>query len=328
MYTSFAPLQKLDDPIVTDAGVTLHVLRLDLYQPLLSGRSFGQPCGNKYFKLKYNLQQAKASGAQQLLSFGGAYSNHIHALAMVGQLQGFRTVGIIRGEQILPLNETLQDASDSGMLLHYVSRGQYRQKTNPDYLAQLQREYPDAYIIPEGGSNVLGVKGCMEIVDHIQHSIDNTLMANDCNIEAYSTIIVPCGTAATLAGIAAAAKNKQVLGIPVLKNAAYLDAEVEAYHQALGVPGCGNWQLIHDYHCGGYAKLSSELVDFIERFQQRHAIPIEPIYSGKMFYGLYQLLTKGYFDPGSCIVAIHTGGLQGLRSMQHKMAQLLPLSDC
>ena len=311
MSSHFAPLQIINDPLIARSGVTLCVLRLDQYDSHLSG--------NKYFKLKYNIQRARELGARQLLSFGGAYSNHIHALAMAGQQQHMETIGIIRGQQTLPLNSTLQDASDAGMSLQFVSREQYRQRHHADYLQQLQQQYPGAYIIPEGGSNLLGVKGCMEIVDHIQHAMNNGAVG----ISDYDTVIMPCGTAATLAGVAAAAADKQVLGIAVLKNADYLAGEVREYHQGLGGVDGNNWQLIHDYHGGGYAKLSYKLAVFIENFQQRHAITIEPVYSGKMFYALYDLLEQGYFAPGSNIVAIHTGGLQGLRGMQNKMAQLL-----
>lgn len=306
MSSSYAKLQQLAHPVLNQQKITISVLRLDLHQPLLSG--------NKYFKLKYNLEQARQQGYKQVLSFGGAFSNHLHALAMAGQQYGLATVGVVRGEKTSPLNATLQDASDAGMELCYVSREEYRKRNNSEYLDRLQQRYPDSIIIPEGGSNLLGVKGCMEIVDHIWQGIGND----------FDTIILPCGTAATLAGIAAAAVNKRVIGISVLKNANFLEDSVNDFHRQLGIDTLDNWQLLHTFHGGGYARVSAALAEFIRDFHHQYAIELEPVYSGKMFYALLQLLNEGYFARGSKIVAIHTGGLQGLRGMQHKLEKLLP----
>ncbi len=303
---SFSPIQYIDDPVLAESGVELNILRLDRFFPSISG--------NKYFKLKHNIDYAKAKGYRRLLSFGGAYSNHIHALALAGKHFGLGTIGLIRGEQSMEadLNPTLQDAVDAGMDLHFLDRIQYRNKHDKDFLDRLQAEFSDAYIIPEGGSNLLGVKGCMEIVDHIHHHL-----ADD-----YDVVIVPCGTAATLAGIAAALpEGKQVLGFSVLKNAYSLNEGVSGYLAALKMDK-ENWTIQHDYHCGGYAKIDAQLVKFIQDFEQANTLQLEPIYTGKMFYGLYDLLmhsTPRTRLKGKKIVAVHTGGLQGLRGMSRQL---------
>ncbi|ARN75949.1 1-aminocyclopropane-1-carboxylate deaminase/D-cysteine desulfhydrase [Oceanicoccus sagamiensis] len=303
---SFSPIQYIDDPALAASGVELNILRLDRFFPPISG--------NKYFKLKHNVDYARRHGYQRLLSFGGAYSNHIHALALAGRHYGFGTIGLIRGEQSMEanLNPTLQDAVDAGMDLHFLDRSQYRNKHDKDFVARLQAEFSDAFIIPEGGSNLLGVKGCMEIVGHIQHHLDDN----------YDLVIVPCGTAATLAGIAAALPdNKQVVGVAVLKNAQFLNDEVTAYLQQLGVAK-DNWQILLDYHGGGYAKLNQSLAHFIQQFEQANTLQIEPVYTGKMFYGLYDQLIHSAQFKGKRIVAVHTGGLQGLRGIGDQLEKL------
>ena len=299
---SVSPIQQIDDPRLARLKVQLYVLRLDLFSKELSG--------NKYFKLKHNIEAAKEQGCTTLLSFGGAYSNHIHALALAGQYYGMKTIGIIRGERHEPLNPTLQDAEKAGMALHYVSRQQYRLKSKPEFIAclpePLQQQFKQAYVIPEGGSNALGVKGCMEIVDHIYHHLSDD----------FDAIVLPCGTAATLAGVAAATNNdKKVIGVSVLKNADYLADECTAFIRAVTNAPANHWQILHDYHHGGYAKTSTALLRFIAEFTGLHEIPLEPVYSGKMFYGLYDWLSKQAVSSveGLRIVAIHTGGLQGAR---------------
>jgi 1-aminocyclopropane-1-carboxylate deaminase/D-cysteine desulfhydrase-like pyridoxal-dependent ACC family enzyme len=309
-----APLQHLRQDLTQHPNDThwwhrcaqLSVLRLDQIPPAYSG--------NKLFKLKHSLQQAKAQGKKRLISFGGAYSNHIHALALAGQHYGFKTVGIIRGEPATALNPTLSDAENAGMALRFVTRQEYRLRHDADYLSQLGANYPDSYIIPEGGSNLGAVRSCMEIVDHIQHHINNH----------FDVIILPSATAATLAGvIAAAPADKVVIGVAVLNNGEQQTQQVEQYLTELGESNKKQWRIEVNYHCGGYAKLNKELVKFMTHFQQRNKIDIEPIYSGKMFYALSQLLEKKAIDAKSRIIAIHTGGLQGLRGMQAKMDRLL-----
>ncbi|TPE45245.1 1-aminocyclopropane-1-carboxylate deaminase/D-cysteine desulfhydrase [Pontibacter mangrovi] len=293
-----APLQKLEDELLQEKGVELWVKREDLLHPHISG--------NKWRKLKYNLQEAKRQGHHTLLTFGGAYSNHISATAAAGKEYGFKTIGIIRGEEHLPLNPTLLFATSCGMQLHYISREKYKSKAEPDFLEELQQQFGNLYLLPEGGTNLLAVKGCTEIVQDIDLKYDYLCCA--------------MGTGGTLAGIVAGlAGERQVLGFPALKGGEFLRREVEELVQAYSGHAYSNWQLITDYHFGGYAKVKPELLAFMEEFKQKHHIPLEPIYTGKMMYGLFDLIGQGYFARGSRVVAVHTGGLQGNAGFKERL---------
>lgn len=297
-----ALVQKLEDKLLQEQGVELWVKREDLLHPHISG--------NKWRKLKYNLQEARQQGHHTLLTFGGAYSNHIAATAAAGKEYGFRTIGIIRGEEHLPLNPTLSFATSCDMQLHYVSRERYRQKNDPDFLRELQQEFGDTYTLPEGGTNLLAVKGCTEIVSSLPIS--------------FSHICCAMGTGGTMAGIVAGLAGKQeALGFPALKGGAFLEEEVEELVQAYNGQCYGNWQLITDYHFGGYAKVKPELLAFMEAFTKQHRIPLEPVYTGKMMYGLFDLIRKGFFARGSRIVAVHTGGLQGNAGFNERLGTQL-----
>lgn len=299
---NFASLDSLN---VGELGVSIQVLRLDTFCPQMSG--------NKFFKLKYNILHAIDNGYEQLLSFGGAYSNHIHALAMAGKMSGLKTIGIIRGERVEPLNPTLRDAHEAGMKLYFVSREEYRERNDPAYLLQLGEKYGRSLVIPEGGSNLLGIQGCSEIIDHIHHHIG----------QAYDYLILPCGTAATMAGIVARApEGKKVIGISVLKAGDSLDSELARFLGAIGSEGQGLWQIEQAYHCGGYAKISPRLNDFISDFERRYQIALDHVYTGKCFLGLFDLINKQVIPEGSRVVAIHTGGMQGERGMQRPLAKL------
>jgi 1-aminocyclopropane-1-carboxylate deaminase len=290
------PLQELQDPELHTYGVQIMVKRDDLIHPQISG--------NKWRKLKYNLAAARQQGHHTLLTFGGAYSNHILAVAAAGELAGFTTIGIIRGEQHEPLNSTLQWASNHGMVLHYIDRESYRQKSEKNFQQQLIEKFGPCYIIPEGGSNGYAVQGCAEIIAELPAT--------------YNYITTACGTGGTLAGlIAGLPGEKKALGFAALKGAQFLYDDVqrllEAY-DALAQTGrtsnFNNWEINLDYHFGGYAKSKPELLEFIKKFITRNSILIEPVYTGKMFFGLYDLVRKGYFKRGETIVALHTGGLR------------------
>ncbi|MDX5480929.1 MAG: pyridoxal-phosphate dependent enzyme [Hymenobacteraceae bacterium] len=293
-----APLQKLEDALLQEQGLELWVKREDLLHPEISG--------NKWRKLKYNLQEAERQGKRTLLTFGGAYSNHIAATAAAGKEFAFKTIGVIRGEEHRPLNPTLSFASSCGMKLHYISREQYKQKNNLVFLPGLAQEYSHPYILPEGGTNALAVKGCAEIVQDIHME--------------YDYICCAAGTGGTIAGVIAGLQGKrQVLGFPALKGGSFLQREIEQL--VLGYSGqrYSNWQLVTDYHFGGYAKVKPELLEFMKWFQEQHQVPLEPIYTGKMLYGLYDLVKQGYFTNGSRIVAVHTGGLQGNAGFKERL---------
>jgi len=302
MKFASTPLEPLSSTLLTDKQISVSVKRLDLLD--------GQISGNKWFKLKDNIAEAQKRGADTIVSFGGAYSNHIHALANAGQRLQIKTVGIIRGEAQAELNSTLQDAVDWGMTLEFVSRRDYRRKTEADFLAALNQRYPHGYIIPEGGGNALGVTGCGDIATEIyqqQATVDY--------------IVVAAGTAATFSGITLAAKpHTTVLGIPVLNAYDGLMRDVNHWLAASG-GAQAQWQLLDGFHLGGYAKVSGELVEFMEDFSSNYGIATEPVYTAKMFKALFELIEQDYFPPGSQIVAVHTGGMQGLRGMAPVIAK-------
>lgn len=269
-----------------DAPVTVTVKRLDQIHPQISG--------NKFFKLKYNFQEAQQQGFKKVLTFGGAYSNHIAATAYAAHLFGFASVGMIRGEELKDktLNPTLATAQQLGMQLHFVSREQYRQKDQPEYLAALKQHYPEHYLIPEGGTNTLAIQGCKEI-----------LAAEDRHN--YDMICCAVGTGGTISGlIEASAAHQSVLGFSALKGD-FLKSEVEQWTTKK------NWKITDAYCCGGYAKTTPALLQFMQSFEAEHRIPLEQVYTAKMMYGLMGLIQQNYFPQGSRILVIHTGGLQG-----------------
>jgi 1-aminocyclopropane-1-carboxylate deaminase len=296
MYTVNPPIQQIDSKLTKYANVELYVLRLDLVHPLING--------NKWFKLKYNLEAAKQENLETILTFGGAYSNHIHATAAAGNLFGFKTIGVIRGEETLPLNPTLEFARSQGMQLVYIDRQTYRQR-NSELHQDLIARFGQIFIIPEGGCNLNGVKGCTEIISQ-EYNFD--------------TVCIACGTGTTLAGIALSLNALQhVIGFSVLKGGDFLKSDIEnllAQYQAsvpMAAPKTVSWELISNYHFGGYAKVNDELLRFVHEFKQMHGIPLDYVYTAKMVYGVMDLLKQGYFKYfNRCrILLIHTGGLQG-----------------
>jgi 1-aminocyclopropane-1-carboxylate deaminase len=314
------PLQQINDSMTKQYGVNLFVLRIDLPHPpfghlLLkekeSGNNFLHPhiSGNKLFKLKYNIQEAILQNKNTLLTFGGAFSNHIAATAAAGKEFNFKTIGIIRGEEYQTLNPTLKFASDCGMQLHYVSRILYQNKNELyQYVNQLFPEQ-DIYTIPEGGNNNLGIEGCKEITKNI--GID------------FDYICCPCGTGATITGIVLSLINNQkAIGFQVLKADNYIKNEVASWldkflNSTDFLKQRDNWQINEEHHFGGYAKTKQELTDFIEQFENDNKIPLDPIYTSKMMFGIYDMIQKGGFKKGETIVAVHTGGLQGNGGFRH-----------
>lgn len=264
------------------------MLRLDLLHREVSG--------NKWFKLRYNLDEAKETSKTHIVTFGGAWSNHIAATAAACHMEGLPCTGIIRGEAAPVLSPTLEQAQRYGMQLHFVSRETYRQKENINW----EDQYPNSFIIPEGGHNALGAMGCKEILPLVSY-------------QDFTHITCAAGTGTTLAGlINSALAQQEVLGFPVLKGAAYLQQEVEALLEPTAE---ASWRLLHDFHLGGYARISPALITFINTFYQETQVPLDIIYTGKMALGVQQLAQQGYFPPGSRILLIHTGGLQGNLSL-------------
>jgi len=287
-----APLQEIVDSVLEDKGLRVFVKREDLIHDTISG--------NKWRKLYYNLQYAKEKGFSTLVTFGGAYSNHIAATAAAGNEVGFKTIGFIRGEEHSPLNPTLQYAKECGMEFRYVDRTDYREKDSEEFQAEYLSGIQNYYLIPEGGTNDLAVKGCEEILGDIEIDFD--------------VVCCPCGTGGTISGIINSLKKQQkAIGFPALKGAGFLKEEIGAYVKN------SQWELNIDYHFGGYAKVSSSLIEFINNFKEKHQIPLDPVYTGKMMYGLWNLIEKDYFRRGSSIVVIHTGGLQGIEGMNTRL---------
>lgn len=290
---------SVNEHLGTFNKVDLFIKREDLIHPIVSG--------NKFRKLKYNLLEARKNNLTSILTFGGAYSNHIAATAEAAFLLGLNSIGIIRGEELgenladtLSSNPTLAFAYNKGMQLHFVSRTDFRRKENIPLVKEIIEQQPSTMIIPEGGTNALAIKGCKEILEQ----------ENDFDI-----ICSSLGTGGTLAGIIEASnENQYCIGFSALKGD-FLKKEIAKWTHKT------NWKVQTDYHFGGYAKVSSELIQFINMFQKKYKIPLDPIYTGKLFYGLFEMIESGYFPKNTRILAIHTGGLQGVEGMNRNLRQ-------
>lgn len=283
------PIQEIHNSLFEKKGIRVLVKRDDLNHSVISG--------NKFRKLKYNLEQAKAEERNTLLTFGGAFSNHIYAVAGAGKTFGFKTIGVIRGEAHEKLNPTLAFAKAQGMHLHYMDRETYRRKDEREVLKQLEKQFGNYYMLPEGGTNELAVKGCEEVITEIDQDFD--------------IITCPVGTGGTLSGLISGLNGqKKVLGFSSLKGN-FLQNEVEQLLLTYSASTYANWVVNSEYHFGGYAKVKPDLIRFILEFEDTYDIPLEPIYTGKMFYGLFDLIDKDFFEKGTTIMALHTGGLQG-----------------
>ncbi|MDG4857498.1 pyridoxal-phosphate dependent enzyme [Streptomyces sp. T-3] len=281
-----SPLQETADERFTRHGIRLFLKRDDLIHPELPG--------NKWRKLARNLQ---AAAGRPVLTFGGAYSNHLRATAAAGRLLGFPTIGVVRGDELAsrPLNRSLTRCAADGMRLHFVDRTTYRAKADPTTLAGLLRELAaeDAYVVPEGGSNSLAVRGCTGLGEELRGAAD--------------TVAVACGTGGTLAGLAAGlGPGQRAIGVPVLKGG-FLVAEIERLQVATFGSRQGDWHLEDRFHFGGYARTSPELDAFAADFEERHGLPLERLYVAKLLYGLAVLAEEGAFPPGTRLAAVITG---------------------
>ncbi len=291
--------QEVYLPILKEKQVHLFVKREDEIHPFVSG--------NKFRKLKYNIQEAKHQQKETILTFGGAYSNHIVATAVAGNLSGFKTIGIIRGdelankfEEVLKKNATIREAHKNGMKLEFVSREDFRKKDTLEFIKKLQDKFGNFYLIPEGGTNDLAIKGCEEILTNEDKK--------------FNYICAAVGTGGTLSGIINSVLNHQkVIGFPALKGG-FLSDEIKKLTKQKN-----DWTLQNDYHFGGYAKYNNELVRFINDFKKQTNILLDPIYTAKMMFGILDLIKNNYFLPNSKILAIHTGGIQGIAGVNEKL---------
>ncbi len=290
--TAASILETIEHPLLEKHKLNLFLKRDDKLHPVISG--------NKWRKLKYIIAHALELGYTHIVSMGGAYSNHLHALAWIGKELGIKTTGLIRGEENSKGNHTIEGLKNWGMTCHFISRSEFRTLRNyREYNSKPAEEY-SAYWIPEGGANQLALKGIAELVDDISEPFDE--------------IILPCGTGTTLAGIAQALPDHTTaLGFSALKGKRFLEQEI---NKLLSVKK-ENWRINHDYHFGAFAKTNEELLKFMNTFQRETGIPLEPVYTGKMLFGLFDLIQKNYFKPNYRIIAIHTGGLQGRIRIAH-----------
>jgi 1-aminocyclopropane-1-carboxylate deaminase len=276
-------IQKISTGIFSEKNVEVFVLRLDLIHPQISG--------NKWFKLKYNLEEAKKQGYHTILTFGGAFSNHIHAAAVACHQAGFQSIGVIRGEKNSEHNFTLSEAKNYGMDLHFVSREDYRRKDQTDFIARLKEQFGDFYLIPEGGDNKSGEKGCGEILPE----------QND-----FDYIVCAVGTGTTFRGIKNSLKPAQkLIGISVLKGHGDLNSQDG---------------IIAGYHFGGYAKHTPELLSFKEQFENETDVPLDYVYTSKLFYAVNDLILKGKIPENSKVLVVHSGGLQGNKGYEQRYA--------
>ena len=287
--------------VTNPRNISLFLKREDLIHSTISG--------NKWRKLNYNLKMAQQTGHNTLLTFGGAYSNHIYAVVAAANELDFKSIGVIRGEEHLPLNPTLQFAVDQGMQLEYIDREQYRNKTEANFIRRLTEQFGKFYLIPEGGTNPLAIIGAAEIMGGI---------AAD-----YDVVVLAAGTGGTTTGVVAGMNGLgKVIGIAVLKGN-FLTDDIAKFLSQSGLGNLKNWQVNNNYHFGGYAKFTPELIDFINSFKQTHGVQLDPIYTGKMMYGVIDMIKQGAFDEGSKVLAIHTGGLQGIAGFNERFGNLI-----
>ncbi|TMP45601.1 1-aminocyclopropane-1-carboxylate deaminase [Pseudoalteromonas citrea] len=289
-----SPMQRIDSPSINKQKLTVCVKRDDLLHPTISG--------NKWRKLKYNLKDMHDNNKNAFVTFSGAFSNHLYASSMAAKLHNIEGHVILRGPHIDEQNPTIKMARACKMNLHVVNRITYRQRNNTDYQDKIREQLPNCYLIPEGGSNQAALKGVQELAQSLPDS---------------DYILCPTGSGGTLAGlIDGSAETSQILGIAVLKNAEYLNQDI------LGLSAKAttqkNWQLLAQYHDGGYGKFTPELWLFCQKMRSAYNLPLEPIYSGKAFYALWQLIDQGYFPAHSKITFVHTGGLQGLDGLRYR----------
>lgn len=284
------PLQEIiGHPICLRAGVRLIVKREDLNHPAISG--------NKWWKLKYNLEAAIQQHHKTVLTFGGAFSNHIYATAAAARAVGLKAIGVIRGEETLPLNTTLQFAADQGMKIAYLSRTEYKNISTPELTNTFRRQFGEFFLIPEGGSNNLAVRGCSEFAREHLSEID------------FDHLFLPVGTGGTMAGIICGFEgNQKIVGVSVLKDGSFLKERVRKMITDFSGASIGNWSLLTQYHEGGYAKTSARLLSVIEEMKSTHGLPLDQVYTGKLLLGVMNEIESGSFSRGTTILLLHTGG--------------------
>jgi 1-aminocyclopropane-1-carboxylate deaminase len=280
------PVTELLSAVFRSVDVQVFIKRENLNHETVSG--------NKWWKLKYNLEEAQLQKHTTLLTFGGGFSNHLYATAAAANQLGLKSIGVVRGEETLPLNNTLSFAHQCGMQLHFVSREDYRKKTEPSFINEWHDRFGDFYIIPEGGTNELALKGCAELGEKLQKEIE------------FDYLCLSVGTGGTMAGLINGVSDKKIVGYASLKGGNFLEVDVKKFTR-----NKSNWKIETGYHFGGYGKVNDELKTFMLSFEKEHEILLDPVYTAKAMYGLFDQVAKGIFQRGSKILFLHTGGLQG-----------------
>ena len=294
-----SPIREVDFPLFKNKNVRLWVKRDDLIHPWLSG--------NKYRKLKYNLKSAIENKCKTIVTFGGAFSNHLHATAGACALLGLQSVGIVRGE-IDENNPTLKFCTDRCMKLIPVSRSAYRLKEISEEVIEILKKFPDAYLVPEGGTNQLALAGVSEIMDEMTIQMGGHP----------DYIVLACGTGGTTAGLLSSQNlTSNILAFSALKST-HLESEI---NQLSDFKHSEKLTVNTDFHFGGYAKWNNELINFIYDFEKQTDIPLDHVYNGKAMFGLFKLVLSDYFEPGSTICYIHTGGLQGKDGLKYMIGK-------
>lgn len=287
-FLSYSPTPVIELKPEAMNGVRLLIKREDLNHPFVSG--------NKWWKLKYNLEQAQREGHNTLLTFGGAYSNHLYATAAAAHELGMKSIGIVRGERTEPVNHTLSFAESRGMKLHFISREAYRKKNDQQFIQSIRNQFGDVYIIPEGGTNEFAVRGCAEFAKSLEQEVD------------FDYLCLPIGTGGTMAGmIEGLSSDKKVIGFSSLKGGDFLKAEIQSLISVTRF----NWHVNTDYHFGGYGKITDELLAFMEDMKMNHQLPLDQVYTAKMMMGVFDLIHQNYFEHDTTILVLHSGGLQG-----------------
>jgi 1-aminocyclopropane-1-carboxylate deaminase len=290
------PVQEISHPILERAGVRVWIKREDLNHPAVAG--------NKWWKLKYNLEAAILAGHDTVLTFGGAYSNHIYATAPSASALKLRSIGVIRGEETLPLNATLQFAASHGMILQYVSRTDYREKESMHFLERLKRKWGSFYLIPEGGTNMLAVKGCAEFADTQLSDLQ------------FDHLFVPVGTGGTIAGLICGLHDtRNIVGVAVLKEGEFLKEDVRKLTEEFSGRAYSRWSILTQYHHGGYAKTNPRLMSFISEMNEVCRLPLDQVYTGKMLWAAFREIESGGIRRGDRVLILHTGGVQSSGSI-------------
>lgn len=304
MFNLPSPIQKINHPLFDKVGVEFFIKRDDLIHSDISG--------NKWRKLKFNIEKFKANKYDGILTFGGAFSNHIAATAAAGKMLDIKTIGIIRGEELsYQSNETLQKAHYNGMNLVFVSRSKYAERYERLYHEELRAKYGNFLIINEGGANYHGVLGCTEILKEIEFTPDYIYSAS--------------GTGTTVAGLLLSSIQTKIVSVPVFKNGGFIKDDIISLLKQFMLDSVTLEQKVErlslnlNHHFGGYGKFNQELIDFINSFYEQTQIKLDQIYTAKMMFTLINDLKEKKFKKGDVIVALHTGGLQGLTSIKNKL---------